>query len=103
MSRKTELYALLPKGRQDVEIRATRLIEEICHLEEQLDELKKLPFIQIHPNNNALQKSTPAAKLYKEFLQQYNNCLKTLNAMLGYSEENGESPLREWVKSYGGK
>lgn len=77
----------------------TQLVEEAVFLEAQLNELKQLPFIRVNPKNASQQKSTPAAKLYKEFLQQYNNVIKTLFRVTGQDENDEESPLRKWVES----
>ena len=77
----------------------TQLIEEAVFLEAQLTELKRLPFIRVNPRNASQQKSTPAAKLYREFLQQYNNVIKTLFRVTGQDENDEESPLRKWVES----
>lgn len=79
--------------------KAVQLVEEIAFMEENLRELKKHPFIATNPKNPAQQKSTPAAKLYKEILQQYNNSLRILMKMTGDAENQEESPLRKWVKS----
>ena len=84
-----------PKNRS----KAIQLVEEIAFLEEQLQELKKMPFIEVNPKNPQQQRSTPAAKLYKEFLQQYNNSLKIILRMTGDTESTEESPLRKWLKS----
>ena len=75
------------------------LIDEVLYLENQLDTLRKLPKIRVNPNNPEQQKITPAAKLYKEYLQQYLNALKLLLNMADDDNNNGEeSPLRKWVK-----
>lgn len=84
-----------PKNRS----KAIQLVEEIAFIEEQLRELKKMPFIEVNPKNPQQQRSTPAAKLYKEFLQQYNNSLKIIIRLTGDAEGAEESPLRKWVKS----
>lgn len=101
MSRREELLGLICKNGADNDIKATQLIDEILFIEEQLVYLKTLPFININPKNPMQQKTTPAAKQYKELLQQYNNSLRLLlrlsGDMGGESEE--ESPLRKWVKS----
>ena len=76
------------------------LVDEVVFLEQQLDSLKKLPFIKIHPSNPALQKATPAAKQYKELLQQYANIIKILMRASGTDETDEESPLRKWVKQH---
>ncbi|MBO4520698.1 MAG: hypothetical protein J5787_05775 [Alphaproteobacteria bacterium] len=75
-----------------------QLLEEIEFLEGQLVELKKHPFIKINPKDPTQQKATPAAKLYKDLLQQYNNSLKLLLKAQGALEEEEEtSPLRRWL------
>lgn len=74
------------------------LIEHMLELEKELDRLKELPHIRVNPNNPELQKTTPAAKQYKEFLQQYLNALKVLGKITGKDNETEDSPLREWLK-----
>ena len=79
------------------------VVDEVVFLEERLTELKKLPFIQVHPQDNARQRSTPAAKQYKEFLQQYINCIKVIEAVIYRDkklegEEAEESHLRKWFR-----
>lgn len=76
------------------------LIDEAIFLEGKLTELKKYPFVKIHPNNSQLQKPTTAGKMYKEFLQQYNNVIKTLCSILHKQEGNDTSPLREYLKRF---
>lgn len=76
------------------------LVDEVVFLEGKLEELKKLPFLKIHPENPTLQKATPAAKLYKELLQQYTNCIKILERVGGVESTDEESPLRKWVKNH---
>ena len=76
------------------------LIDEMVYLEEQLDYLRGLPKIKVHPNDPSKQKPTPAAKMYKEFLQQYTNIVKILMKATGIDESEEESPLRKWVKKH---
>lgn len=101
MSRQEELLKLIRKNGADNDIKATQLIDEIIFIEEQLIFLKTLPFININPKNPMQQKTTPAAKQYKELLQQYNNSLRLLFRLSGDmgAESEEESPLRKWVKS----
>lgn len=101
MSRQEELLKLICKNGADNDIKATQLIDEIIFIEEQLIFLKTLPFININPKNPMQQKATPAAKQYKELLQQYNNSLRLLFRLSGDmgAESEEESPLRKWVKS----
>lgn len=98
-NRKEDLKKLIYKDGSDNEIKACQLIDEIIFIEDQLIELKKLPFINVNPKNPLQQKATPAAKLYKELLQQYNNSLKLLFALVGDANESDEeSPLRKWFR-----
>lgn len=101
MERKQELLRLIQKSGTDNDIKATQLIDEIVFIEEQLIELKKLPFININPKNSMQQKATPAAKQYKELLQQYNNSLRLLLRLSGDlgGETEEESPLRKWLQA----
>lgn len=94
MSRKDELLEIV---NQD-SVKIAQLIDEILFLEENLEKLRKLPMISVNPNNPAQQKSTPASKQYKEFLQQYTNCLKVLFKITDDKETEEESPLRNWKK-----
>ena len=75
------------------------LIDKLLFLERQLEELEKLPMIKVNPKNPEQQKSTPAAKLYKEFLQQYTNVIKIISHATGDENNEEDSPLRVWVKS----
>lgn len=98
MSRKSELLDIVKKA-GDGDIKAGQLIDEIVFIEEQLKELKKMPFISSDPKNPARQKATPASKLYKEMMQQYNNSLRLLFRLSGdMGEVEEESPLRIWSK-----
>jgi hypothetical protein len=99
--RAQELLELVTKVDEKNKTKAVQLVEEIAFIEKNLRELKKHPFIAVNPKNPAQQKSTPAAKLYKELLQQYNNSLKLLFRLTGDAEADEESPLRKWVKSRG--
>ena len=81
------------------EEKARELVEDIDFLEQRLQELRRLPFLRIDPNNPERQKPTPAARQYKELLQQYNNSLKLFCKLCGdLKEEEAESPLRAWLK-----
>lgn len=102
MSRKEDLLKLLPA---ETIVLTEEVVNKILFLEKKMDELKELPFIQVDKKNNMRQRSTPAAKLYKELLQQYTNCVKILEAVIyrnrkleGIEEE--ASPLEEWLMNY---
>lgn len=76
------------------------LIDDVVFLEGQLEELKKLPFIKVHPKDPTKQKATIAQKQYKELLQQYVNIIRVLIRATGTNESDEESPLRKWVKQH---
>lgn len=76
------------------------LIDEVVFLEGRLEELKKLPFIKVHPKDPTKQKATIAQKQYKELLQQYVNIIRVLIRATGTDESDEESPLRKWVKQH---
>lgn len=95
MNRKEELLRAIEN-----DITLMPLIDEVVFLENQLEELKKLPFIKVNPKNPAQQKSTPAQKQYKELLQQYVNIIRVLIRATGTDESDEESPLRKWVKQH---
>lgn len=100
MGRKEELLQISCKNGSNNDIKARQLVDEIIFVEERLVYLKTLPFININPKNPMQQKTTPAAKQYKELLQQYNNSLRLLLKMSGdIGESEEESPLRQWAKS----
>ncbi len=94
MTRKEELSKLIENDPT-----LSPLIDEVVYLEEQLDYLRELPKIVVHPQDPAKQKTTPAAKMYKELLQQYTNIIRILLRATGTDEADEESPLRKWVRS----
>lgn len=103
MARFEELTALCAELDNAAKTTTAPLLGEIVFLEEQLTELKKYPFISVNPKNPAHQKPTPASKQYKEFLQQYNNCIKILLGVLGKIENAETSPLREYLNRMRGE
>lgn len=74
------------------------LIDELVFLENQMDQLKKLPFIRVHPKNPAKQETTPAAKQYKECSQSYMNAIRILCSLIHKDDNQEESPLRQYLK-----
>ena len=76
------------------------LVDEMVFLEQNLTEIKKLPFIRVHPSDSSRQKATPASKQYKELLQQYTNIVRILMKVTGTDESDEESPLRRWARDH---
>ena len=81
----------------DRDVTLINLIADVVELEAQLDQLRGLPKLRVHPDDPARQKVTPAAKLYKEYLQQYINAIKVLQRRAGADESAEVSPLRRWL------
>lgn len=98
MSRKDELLKIFDQI-DDAKGIIKPLIDDVVFIEVQLEELRKLPFIKVHPEYPEIQKATPAAKQYKELLQQYNNCIKILTGILRKDAAEEESPLRAFLNS----
>lgn len=100
-NRRKEIISLVPKESLQL---VDDVIDNIVFLEEKLEELKAFPFIQVDPKDHMRQRSTPASKQYKEFLQQYINCIKVIESVIYKdkrleSETPEESPLRKWFKA----
>lgn len=95
MSRKEELLNLI-----ESDLTLLPLVDDMVYLEKQLEQLRALPKIKVHPNDPSKQKTTPAAKLYKEYLQQYTNIVRILLRATGTDLEDDESPLRRWMNEH---
>ena len=101
MDRREELIKIIPEDSLEL---VSSVIDDVVFLEGRLEELKKLPFIQVHSQDASKQRSTPAAKQYKEFLQQYINCIKMIEYVI-YKDKRlegdqvEESPLRKWFNA----
>lgn len=80
--------------------RFINIIDEMLYLENELSKLRRLPKIIVMKDDLYNQKQTVAAKMYKEYLQQYTNVIKLLSKELSKEEnEDDESPLRVWLKN----
>jgi len=95
MTRETELKNLI-KGDPAL----LPMVDDIIFLEKQLEQLRTLPMIKVHPDDPNRQKSTPAAKQYKELLQQYINIIKVFMKETGTAETEEESPLKQWMNEH---
>lgn len=98
MTRKEELTKIF-ENVEDTKGIIMPLIDDVVFLEEQLRELRKMPFIKVHPDYPDIQKPTAASKQYKELLQQYNNCIKIMTSIIRKDSPEEESPLRSYLNS----
>lgn len=76
------------------------LVDEVIFLEVQMQELKQMPFISIHPKNPALQKKTEAAKLYKECSQSYMNAIRILCSLLHKVDSSAQDELMKRLSEF---
>ena len=100
MERKEELKKIFENIDDEQKKLVDRLLDEVVFLEEQMAELKKLPFIRNHPKDMSLQKPTAAAKLYKECNQSYMNAIRILLGLLNKVDESAQSELLKLLKEY---
>lgn len=82
----------------DNDVRLKPLVEEMVYLEAELDDLRKLPKLKVHPKDKTRQKPTPALRAYREALTQYTSIVRILLRATG-TEIEETSPLREWLES----
>ncbi|MDE6314025.1 MAG: hypothetical protein K2M46_10510 [Lachnospiraceae bacterium] len=94
-NRKEQLIEIIEEENKKIML---PLIEKIVFLEEKLDELQKIPFFKTNPNKPTQQKILPAFKMYKEMLQQYNNCIKILKSSVPKDSEAVENLIDKWLK-----
>jgi len=78
----------------------SKLLDEIVFLEEQMINLKKVPFISINPKNSNLQKVTSAAKIYKECSQSYMNAVRILLNTLRKVESSAQDELLRRLEEF---
>lgn len=94
-----ELLANADEGTREL---VDPMIDELIFMESQLADLRKLPFVKVHPKNPSVQQQTEAAKLYKALIQAYNNTVKTLAVVYNRSAGTEEHPFAAWLKEQRG-
>lgn len=101
MERKQQLEKILEKL-PDKDL-VNQIVEEVIFLEKQIEYLKTLPFIKVHPDNPEIQKETPAAKQYHHMMQAYQNNIKLLISYIRKTDisEDTEDAFMQFVKKWG--
>ena len=74
----------------------TRLVDEMLRLENDLDELIKLPKLRTNQKDKTKVKLSPAFYAYHRTLSTYKEIVRVLSKISG-SDENEISPLREYL------
>lgn len=74
-------------------------INKMVFLEGKLDYLETLPFIKVHPEKPELQKATPAAKQYKELMQNWLYMTKILVALINKINFEEDDAFSKFLKT----
>ena len=99
MSRRSEIDTALNGITSETAAVISPLIDNVLFIEENLEELKKLPFIAVNPKNPMQQKYTAAYKQYKELYQQYTIGVKILLSVIEDKTVTSDSPLQQYFKN----
>ena len=75
-------------------------IDEYVYFRERIEELKKLPHIQVSKRNPEMQRLTPAAKLIKEYSQVIDAKRGTLLRILNGVENSAAEELFAKLKEF---
>lgn len=86
----SELKLLFENVDDDKRQLAYDTIDDYCFFMERIAELKKLPYIRVHPKDPNRQQLTPAAKLIKEYSQLIDSKRRTL-LMISYRNETSSA------------
>lgn len=100
MKRKEELDNIFKDIDVNVKILVNPLLKEVIFLEDKMAELRKLPFLRINPKDPTQQKTTSAAKQYKECSQSYMNAIRILCSLLNKQDNSAENELLERLKGF---
>ena len=100
MSRREELDDIFRDVDDSEKRLVDRLLDEVVYLEERMTELKALPFIAVHPKKPQIQKSTPAARQYKECSQSYMNAIRILAGILNKVETSAQDELLKRLEEF---
>ena len=100
MTRREQLDEIFKNVEENQTQLVSRLLDEVVFLEDKMTELKKLPFVNVHPQNPALQKTTSAAKLYKDCSQSYMNAIRILAGILHKVESSAQDELLKMLEEF---
>jgi hypothetical protein len=100
MERRKQLDEIFKNVEPEQKQLVNRLLDEVVFLEDKMTELKALPFVSVNPKNPARQRSTPAAKLYKECTQSYMNAIRILAGILHKVESSAQDELLKMLEDF---
>ena len=93
MDRREQLRGYFANVDEDKRSIAFDTIDEYLFFLDRIEELRKLPFIRVHPKDPARQELTPAAKLIREYSQAVDAKRKTLLTILYRVESSAADEL----------
>lgn len=99
-ARKSELMSCFESADDAQKKLIDKLVEQVVFLEQRMDELKGFPFVSVHPRNPSVQKSTAAAKQYKECSQSYMNAIRILLSVANKLEEDEQNELLKRLEEF---
>lgn len=100
MTRREELEKIFMDVDENEHELVNKLLDEVVFLENQLTDLKKLPFISVHPQNPTMQRKTEAAKLYKECSQSYMNAIRILVGIIHKVDTSAQDELLKKLEEF---
>jgi hypothetical protein len=100
MDRREQLRGYFENVDEDKRSIAYDTIDEYLFFLERIEELKRLPYIRVHPNDRARQELTPAAKLIREYSQAIDAKRKTLLMILYRVESSAADDLLQRLAEF---
>lgn len=98
---KKEFYLKIFENADEAERKLVeRTIDEVIFLEEEMTELKQLPFVVVNPKNPSQQRVTPAAKVYKDCMSQHTNAIRVLLNVLRKVETSAQDELMKRLEEF---
>ena len=76
------------------------LLPEVAYMEAEMQHLRTLPQIRIHPKDAARQEITAAGKRYRELMQTYTNAIKTLLSVLQRNGSDDGDELLQMLQEF---
>lgn len=98
MDRKEELKDILKDVDDKQKRLVNRLVDEVVYIEDTLSDLKKLPFMRVHPKDSTRQEITPAGKQYRDLTATYMNAIRILCSLISKTDTDDYDPVAEFLK-----
>lgn len=100
MTRKDQFNTILSSVSDEERQIVDRLVDEVIFLEQRMDEVKRLPFVAVNPKNPQQQRTTSAAKIYKECSQSYMNAIRILLGVVRKVDASAEDELEKLLEKF---